>query len=211
MIPSIRRLTRLAIVVALAEPALAQQPAGTGAAPPAPDSFLVAVTTNRGTVVIAVHRDWAPRGADRVYQLIRARFYDAARFFRVIPRFVAQFGLPADPRRLPSWSKQPIPDDPVRRSNLRGMLTFATAGPNTRTTQLFINLADNPRLDALGFAPIGQVVKGLAIVDALNGQYGESPSQDEIERQGNAYLTRAFPKLDYIRTARVVRVWLASR
>lgn len=115
--------------------------------------------------------------------------------------------MPADPRRGPSWSKQPIPDDAVRRSNLHGTLTFATAGPNTRTTQLFINLADNPRLDALGFAPIGRVVKGLAIVDALYGQYGESPSQDEIERQGNAYLTRAFPKLDYIRTARVVRVW----
>ncbi len=207
MIPSIRCLTSLAIVVALAGPALTQQPAGKAAAPPAPDSFLVAVTSNRGTVVIAVHRDWAPRGADRVYQLVRARFYDEARFFRVIPRFVAQFGLPADPRRDPAWSKRPIADDPVRRSNLHGMLTFATAGPNTRTTQLFINLADNPRLDGLGFAPIGRVIKGLAIVHALNGQYGESPSQDEIERQGNAYLTRAFPKLDYIRTARVVRVW----
>ncbi len=207
MISPIRCLTILAIVVALARPALAQQPDGKTAAPPAPDSFLVAVTTNRGTVVIAVHRDWAPRGADQLYQLIRARCYDAARFFRVIPRFVAQFGLPADPRRGPAWSKQAIPDDPVRRSNLHGMLTFATAGPNTRTTQLFINLADNPRLDALGFAPIGRVIKGLAIVDALNGQYGESPSQDEIERQGNAYLTRAFPRLDYIRTARVIRVW----
>ena len=205
MTSPIRCLTILAIVAALARPALAQQPAGK-AAPPAPDSFLVAITTNRGQVTIVVHRAWAPRGADRLYQLIRARFYDQARFFRVIPRFVAQFGLPADPRRSQPW-KQPIPDDPIRQSNLHGMVTFATAGPNTRTTQLFLNLADNPRLDALGFAPIGRVVKGLATVDALDGQYGESPSQDEIERQGNAYLTRAFPKLDYIRTARVIREW----
>ena len=195
------------LAAALTAAAVGQQSAAKGAAPQAPDSFVVALTTNRGAVVIVVHRDWAPLGADRVYRLIRARFYDGARFFRVISRFVAQFGLPADPGRSQPWSKQPIPDDPVRRSNLHGTLTFATAGPNTRTTQLFINLADNPRLDALGFAPIGRVMKGLTTVDALNGQYGESPSQDEIERRGNAYLTRAFPKLDYIRTARVVREW----
>jgi peptidyl-prolyl cis-trans isomerase A (cyclophilin A) len=190
-------LATLALATALAAPAVAQQ---------APDSFLVALATSRGSVVIAVHRDWAPRGVDRLYQLIHARFYDEARFFRVIPRFVAQFGLPADPRRRQPWS-QSIPDDPVRRPNVHGTLTFATAGPNTRTTQLFISLADNRRLDALGFAPIGRVIKGLAIVDSLYGRYGEAPSQDEIERQGNAYLTSAFPKLDYIRTARVAREW----
>jgi peptidyl-prolyl cis-trans isomerase A (cyclophilin A) len=173
----------------------------------APDSFLVALATNRGRVVIAVHRDWAPRGADRMYQLVRAGFYDDARFFRVIPGFVAQFGLPGEPRRGRAGIAGAIPDDPVRRSNLRGTVTFATAGPDTRTTQLFINLADNARLDALGFAPIGRVVGGVAIADALNGQYGEAPSQDAIRRQGNAYLTRGFPKLDYIETARVVRVW----
>jgi peptidyl-prolyl cis-trans isomerase A (cyclophilin A) len=198
-----RGVTILALATGLATPA-APAPA---IAQQAPDSFLVALATTRGSVVVAVHRDWAPRGVDRLYQLIRAGFYDEARFFRVIPGFVAQFGLPADPRRRPPWSTQPIPDDPVRRSNLRGMLTFATAGPNTRTTQLFINVADNRRLDALGFAPIGRVIKGLAIVDSLNGRYGEAPSQDEIERQGNAYLSRAFPKLDYIHTARVARVW----
>lgn len=173
----------------------------------APDSFLVALATSRGRVVIAVHRDWAPRGADRMYQLVRAGFYDGARFFRVVPGFVAQFGLPGEPRRGRSEIAAAIPDDPVRRSNLHGTVTFASAGPNTRTTQLFINLADNPRLDALGFAPIGRAVEGLARADALNGQYGEAPSQDAIRRQGNAYLTRAFPKLDYIETARVVRVW----
>ncbi len=173
----------------------------------APDSFLVALVTNRGRVVVAVHREWAPRGADRVYRLVRAGFYDGACFFRVIPGFIAQFGLPGEPRLSRTEIAAAIPDDPVRRSNLHGTVTFASAGPGTRTTQLFINLADNPRLDALGFAPIGRVVEGLAIAGALNGRYGDAPSQDAIRRQGNAYLTRAFPKLDYIQTARVARVW----
>lgn len=183
-------------------PALrAQAPAAT------PDSFLVALATSRGRVVIALHRDWAPRGVDRVYQLVRAGYFDGARFFRVIPGFIAQFGLPGDPRRARTALAATIPDDPVRRSNLHGTVTFASAGPNTRTTQLFINLADNPRLDALGFAPIGRVVEGRAVADGLNGQYGEAPSQDAIRRQGNDYLTRAFPGLDYIETARVARAW----
>lgn len=173
----------------------------------APDSFLVALATNRGRVVIAVHRDWEPRGADRVYQLVHAGYFDGARFFRVIPGFIAQFGLPGDPRLSRTAIAAPLPDDPVRRSNLHGTVTFASAGPNTRTTQLFINLADNPRLDALGFAPIGRVVEGRAVADALNGQYGEAPSQDAIQRQGNDYLTRVFPKLDYIETASVARAW----
>jgi peptidyl-prolyl cis-trans isomerase A (cyclophilin A) len=195
--------TRCIAIIALAAALASPRPAR---AQQAPDSFLVALTTNRGPVTIVVHRAWAPCGAERWYQLIRARFYDQARFFRVIPRFVAQFGLPADPRRSKPW-KPPIPDDPVRQSNLHGMVTFATAGPNTRTTQLFINLADNVRLDAMGFAPFGRVTKGQAIVDALNGQYGESPSQDAIEREGNAYLHRMFPRLDYIVTARIAREW----
>ena len=167
----------------------------------------MALATNRGRLVIAVHRAWAPRGSDRVYELVRARFYDGARFFRVIPGFVAQFGLPGDPAVGRVWSTRTIPDDPVRRPNARGTVSFASAGPNTRTTQLFVNLADNARLDALGFAPIGRVVEGWAIAGALNGTYGETPSQDAIRRQGNAYLTRAFPDLDYIQTARVVREW----
>ena len=204
MISPSRWLASVALAAAVTAPAPAQQGVAKPAGQQAPDSFLVTLTTNRGPVTIVVYRAWAPRGVDRLYQLIRAGFYDQARFFRVIPRFVAQFGLPADPRRAQPW-KQPIPDDPVRQSNLHGTVTFATAGPNTRTTQLFISLADNPRLDALGFAPLGRVTKGLSIVDALNGQYGESPSQDEIEKQGNVYLKRTFPKLDYIVTARVVR------
>ena len=130
-----------------------------------------------------------------------------ARFFRVVRGFVLQFGLPGDPQLGRAWSSQVIPDDPVRRPNRRGTVAFASAGPNTRTTQLFINLADNLRLDALGFAPIGQVAERLGIVDSLYAQYGERPSQDSIRLQGNAYLTRAYPNLDYIRTARIVREW----
>jgi peptidyl-prolyl cis-trans isomerase A (cyclophilin A) len=204
-----RGVTVLALATVFAAavpPAAAQQPAAKPSPAQAPDSFLVSFTTSRGTIVVAMHRDWAPRGVDRVYQLISSGFFDQARFFRVLPRFVAQFGLPADPRRSQPW-KQPIPDDPVRQSNAHGTVTFATAGPNTRTTQLFINLADNARLDALGFAPIGRVTKGLPIADGLNSQYGESPMQDAIEKQGNGYLNRTFPKLDYIIRARVVRVW----
>lgn len=177
------------------------------AAPQAPDSFLAALTTSRGPVTLVVHRAWAPQGADRFYALVHSGFYDRARFFRVVRGFVVQFGLPADPEPTRSWSSQPIPDDPVRHPNRRGTVAFASAGPNTRTTQVFINLADNVRLDALGFSPIGQVVEGSGIVDGLYGQYGEGPSQDSIRLQGDAYLARAYPKLDQIRTATIVREW----
>jgi len=177
------------------------------AAPPAPDSFLVALTTSRGPVTLLVHRAWASQGADRFYALVHGGFYDGARFFRVVRGFVVQFGLPADPRLGRAWSSQLIPDDPVRQPNRRGTVVFASAGPNTRTTQLFINLADNLRLDALGFAPIGRVAERLGIVDSLYAQYGERPSQDSIRLQGDAYLTRAYPNLDHIRTATIVREW----
>ena len=178
--------------------------------PPAaavPDSFLVALTTSRGPVAVVVHRSWAPHGVDRLYALVHAGFYDGARFFRVVRGFVVQFGLPADPQLGKSWSSQLIPDDPVRHPNRRGTVAFASAGPNTRTTQLFVNLADNLRLDALGFAPIGQVVEGLQVADGLYGQYGERPSQDSIRLQGDAYLKRVYPNLDQIRTARIVGEW----
>ena len=177
------------------------------AVPTAPDSFLVALTTSRGPVSVVVHRSWAPRGADRFYALVHGRFYDGARFFRVVRGFVVQFGLPADPQLGRAWSSQLLPDDPVRHPNRRGTVTFASAGPNTRTTQLFINLADNVRLDGLGFSPIGQVAEGLGIVDSLYGQYGERPSQDSIRLQGDPYLTRAYPNLDRIRAATIVREW----
>ena len=177
---------------------------------PVPDSFVVALTTSRGPVTLLVHRDWAPLGAERFYRLVQSGFFDGARFFRVVKGFVVQFGLPADPQVGRAWVSRMLADDPVRHSNRRGTLVFASAGPSSRTTQLFINLADNPRLDTfgrVGFPPIGAVTDGMAAVDALNGEYGEAPSQGAIQQYGNAYLERSYPRLDYIRTARVVQEW----
>jgi peptidyl-prolyl cis-trans isomerase A (cyclophilin A) len=183
----------------------------------APDTFDVRFETSRGPFVVRVARAWAPRGADRLYYLVRNGYYTEARFFRVLPRFAAQWGAAADPRINRVWETRTIPDDPVRRGNARGTVSFATAGPNTRTTQLFVNLVNNFRLDRLGFTPVGRVVEGMEVVDSLYGGYGESapdgkgPNQDRIAAQGNAYLAREFPKLDYIRTATVVRAAFGPR
>jgi peptidyl-prolyl cis-trans isomerase A (cyclophilin A) len=177
----------------------------------APDSFVVRMATTKGDVDLMVHRDWSPRGADRLYGLVRYRFYDGARFFRAVPGFVVQFGLAADPAMTAVMRSQRIADDAVHGSNTRGMLSFATGGPNTRTTQLFINLKDNARLDGMGFSPVGQVIAGMAVVDSLYQGYGEGaprgkgPSQDRITAEGEPYLQRDFPLLDQIQTARVVR------
>jgi peptidyl-prolyl cis-trans isomerase A (cyclophilin A) len=169
---------------------------------PAPDSFRVTFETSRGPVVVEALRSWSPNGVDRFYALTRAHFFDENRFFRVVPGFVVQFGLAGEPKANEPWDDKPIPDDPARQSNRRGTITFATEGPNTRTHQLFVNLADNPRLDKLGFTPIGRVVSGMEKVDSIYAGYEEDPSQRMIQRLGNSYLTRMFPKLDYIRTAR---------
>lgn len=180
---------------------------------PAPDSFLVAMETSRGPITLAIHRDWAPNGVDRFYDLLQHRFFDDARFFRVVKGFVAQFGLPADPRLAESMNLTPLPDDPVHHSNLRGTIAFAHAGqPGTRSTQLFISLGDNTLLDDCcgpGFAPIGEIVEGVALIDLFNGEYdGEAgPDQDSIRVQGNEYLTRSYPRLDYIRMARIEKEW----
>src|SRR3989454_11501756 len=147
-------------------------PAGPGFAEQAPDSFRARFSTTQGDFVIAVHRAWAPHGADRFYNLVRSGFYAGVRFFRVIPGFMAQFGIHGDTGVTGAWRVRTIPDDPVRGSNARGMVTYATAGPGTRTTQLFINYRDNNRLDASGFAPFGQVVEGMEVVDALYGGDG---------------------------------------
>lgn len=171
---------------------------------PAPAVFRVRFETTRGAFTVEATRDWAPRGADRFYNLVRSGFYDGTRFFRVVPGFVVQFGLPADARRAPVWREARIPDDPVKGSNVAGTLTFATAGPNTRTTQLFVNFKDNPRLDRMGFAPFAKVVDGMAVVDSINAEYGERPDQGRIQAEGEAYLGRDFPRLDQIRTAKVV-------
>jgi cyclophilin family peptidyl-prolyl cis-trans isomerase len=136
-----------------------------------PDVFKVRMETSKGSFVIEAHRDWAPRGVDRFYNLVRAGFFDNSRFFRVRPGFIAQFGLPADPAIAAAWKEQTIPDDPVRQSNTRGSIAYAMTGPGTRTTQLYINLSDNSRLDKDGFAPIGKVVEGMEAADKLYAGY----------------------------------------
>jgi peptidyl-prolyl cis-trans isomerase A (cyclophilin A) len=172
-------------------------------APQAPPTFRARFTTSKGPFVVEVHRDWAPNGADRFYELVKSGFFDQNRFFRVVPNFVVQWGIQGDPAVQANWRNKTIPDDPVRESNHRGYITFATSGPNTRTTQLFINLADNPSLDAQGFAPFGLVITGMNVVEGLYSGYGEMPDQNQIQTQGNAYLQSQFPQLDYIQTARV--------
>jgi peptidyl-prolyl cis-trans isomerase A (cyclophilin A) len=172
----------------------------------APDSFRVAFETTRGNFVVQVNRAWAPRGADRLYQLVGQHFYDGERFFRVVPGFVAQFGLNGDPKKNEPWDSKRILDDSVRHQNVKYTLTFANQGANTRSYQLFLNLADNQRLDGMGFAPIGTVVSGQSVVDSLYSGYGEEPVQQFIQTLGNSYLDRMFPKLDAIKTARIVPV-----
>ncbi len=162
------------------------------------DTYQVQFETSGGTFVVEVHRSWAPLGADRVRELVTSGFYDGCRFFRVVPGFMVQFGINGDPATSAMWSTRRIADDPVLESNLRGYVTFATAGPGTRTTQLFINYADNSRLDSMGFAPFGMVTSGMDVVDAINAEYGEMPMQGRIQSEGNAYLMASFPNLDYI-------------
>ncbi len=161
---------------------------------------LVDLDTTAGPVVIEVHEDWAPLGAERFLALVDDGFYDGCKFFRVVPGFVVQFGLAADPADNADWA-QPIADDPVVRSNNRRTLSFATAGANTRTTQVFVNLEDNPNLDGQGFSPFGRVVEGIPSVNAINAEYGQDPDQAQIRARGNDYLDEAFPNLDGIVTA----------
>lgn len=174
----------------------------------APATFKVRLETSKGNVVMTVHREWAPQGADRFYNLIKAGFYDGVAFFRVIKGFMAQTGIHGDPKIAARWSDASIQDDPVVESNTRGMVSFATAGPNTRTTQFFINFADNSRLDSMGFAPFAKV-EGMKVVDNLYAKYGEGaprgrgPSQARIRTEGNAYLKKDFERLDYILKATV--------
>jgi peptidyl-prolyl cis-trans isomerase A (cyclophilin A) len=166
--------------------------------------FKVKFECSNGTFMVECHRDWAPLGAARFEQLVKEGFYNEGRFFRVVPGFVVQFGLSGDPAINKKWRNERIKDDPVQQSNLPGMLTFATSGPNTRTTQLFINLGNNARLlDGKGFTPFGKVVEGMNVVQAINSEYREMPDQGMIQEQGNDYLTKAFPKMDYIKSATI--------
>jgi peptidyl-prolyl cis-trans isomerase A (cyclophilin A) len=179
----------------------------------APDSFLVAFETTRGRFDVKAHRRWAPIGTERFYELVHRRFYDSVFFHRVVKGFVAQFGMSGNPDVSASWSRRRLPDDSVREGNSRGRLAFARGGPNTRTTQLYINLANNARLDTsgtIGFPAFAEVVSGMEVVDSLYAEYGSRPNQaqDSIRVVGlNAYFARAFPKLDMIRTARIIQEW----
>jgi cyclophilin family peptidyl-prolyl cis-trans isomerase len=169
----------------------------------APDVFRAKFETTKGSFVIEAHRRWAPRGVDRFYNLVRAGFFDDSRFFRVRVGFIVQFGVPGNPPIAKLWRNETLADDPVRESNRRGTVAFAMTGPNARTTQLFINLADNSKLDAQGFAPIGIVSAGMQVVDQLYSGYGEEAGggmrggkQEKLFTEGNAWLDREFPKLD---------------
>lgn len=177
-----------------------------------PNVFKVRMETSKGSIVIETHREWAPKGCDRFYGLVRAGFFDNSRFFRVRPGFIAQFGIAGDPVVAVVWKEQTIPDDPVRQSNTRGTITYAMTGPDTRTTQLYINLSDNSRLDKDGFAPLGKVVEGMDVADQLYSGYGEDAGggmrggkQGKIFEGGSAYLDREFPRLDKLIRATIVK------
>jgi len=180
----------------------------------APATFKANFDTSVGAFVIEVHRDWAPQGADRFYNLVKSGFYDGVRFFRVIPGFMVQFGIHGDPAVSAAWRAARIPDDPVKQSNKRGFVTYAMGGPGSRTTQVFINFGDNGNLDnqpGNAFAPFGQVTTGMAVVDKINGEYGEGaprgrgPDQGRVQTEGNAYLMKDFPKLDHIKKATIAQ------
>ena len=172
----------------------------------APAVFRARFVTTKGPFVVTVHRAWAPRGADRFYNLVQARFYDGERLFRVVPGFVVQWGISGYPSVSAAWQNADIRDDPVRHSNTRGTISFATAGPNTRTTQVFVNVGDNASLDHEGFAPFAVVTSGLAVLGRLYSGYDDTPTnaQQQLASQGEAFVRKTFPKLDRILTARIV-------
>jgi peptidyl-prolyl cis-trans isomerase A (cyclophilin A) len=205
-------LAALAAALTLtAAPALAQDALSNPAAltEKAPATFKAKFDTSKGVFVVQVNRDWAPNGADRFYNLVKNGFFDNTRFFRVISGFMVQFGINGDPKLSPPWRNAKIPDDAVKQSNKRGNITFATSGPNSRTTQVFVNFKDNAGLDGQGFAPFGQIVTGMDVVDKLYAEYGEGapngrgPDQMRVQAEGNAYLTKDFPKLDFIKKATI--------
>ncbi|MFP4500980.1 MAG: peptidylprolyl isomerase [Candidatus Hydrogenedentota bacterium] len=170
----------------------------------APDTFKVAFECSNGTFVVQCHKDWAPLGVQRFYELVKTGFYNDARFFRVVPGFVVQFGLAGDPAEGAEWFGSEFKDDPVTKTNKPGTLSFATRGPNTRTTQIFINLGNNAQLDDMDFAPFAEVTEGFDVVKDINAEYGQQPDQGMIRRMGNEYLEKEFPNMDYIKQATVI-------
>jgi cyclophilin family peptidyl-prolyl cis-trans isomerase len=205
-----RRAAPLIVLLLLACAPLLLDPHNPRLNATAPDLFRVRFSTTQGDVTIEVHRDWAPIGADRFYNLVAHGFFDDQRVFRVRAGFIAQFGIPGNPRVAQAWRSATIADDPPRQSNQRGTIAYAFTTANTRATQVFINLADNPQLDGQGFAPFGRVIAGMDVIDRLYSGYGENAGggmraghQDALFAGGNSYLKRAFPKLDIIRAARL--------
>jgi len=182
-------------------PALLDPALSTGTAP---EHYTVRFETTAGDFEVEVTRDWAPRAADRFWNLVRIGYYDGCRFFRVVPGFVAQFGKSGDPEVNKRWWTANLKDEPVRESNKRGTLSFAKGGADSRSTQVFVNLRDNSSLDSQGFATFGRVTKGMDVVDSLFGEYGEKPDQGQIHFKGEDYLRQFFPKLDKIKSATIV-------
>jgi peptidyl-prolyl cis-trans isomerase A (cyclophilin A) len=209
--PSAVTLAAVLTLGLAATPLIAQGNLGNPAAltEQAPATYKARFDTSKGVFVIDVRREWAPVGADRFYNLVKNGFYDENRFFRVISGFMVQFGVNGNPQVSTPWRNAQIKDDPVKQSNKRGFITFATSGPNSRTTQVFINFGDNSRLDGMGFASFGQINSGMNVVDQLYADYGEGapqgrgPNQGRIQGEGNAYLTRDFPNLDFVRKATI--------
>lgn len=198
-------LALLVVSVAVACGDKRASPAAAAPAGPTPDSFRVVFETTRGRFTLEAHRDWAPIGVDRLYQLVSAGALDDNAFFRVVPEFIVQFGVPGDPKANARWDSQPIVDDPPAEKNRRGTIAFANKGPGSRTSQLFVNLSDNTFLDRTGFVPVGRVVEGMSVVDSIYPAYREKPEYHLMAALGNEYLRRMFPKLDYILTARIIR------
>lgn len=193
------------------QPAAAQSAATPGYDDPskltekAPETFSVQFDTTKGNFTVEITRSLAPNGADRFYNLVKSGYFKNIGFFRVVPNFMVQFGIHGDPAVSAKWREANIQDDPVKGSNTRGTITFATAGPNTRTTQLFINFGNNTFLDNQGFSPFGKVTSGMDVVDKINAEYGENPNQGQIQMEGNAYLKKGFPNLDYIKSASIIQ------
>jgi len=197
----------VALVLAIALPGFAQAPTLKNPATlkeRAPNIYKVKFDTSAGIFEVEVHADWAPNGADRFYNLVKNGYYDGCRFFRVLPGFMVQFGINGDPAVQRNWEHATIADEPVKQGNTRGMITFAkSAAANSRTTQVFISFKDNSFLNRQGFAPFGKIVSGMEVVDKIYSMYGEKPEQGRIQSEGNAYLARQFPKLDYIKKATI--------
>lgn len=177
----------------------------------APETFKVKFNTTKGDFTLEVTRAWSPLGADRFYNLVKAGYFTDLAFFRVISGFMVQFGIHGNPEVAAAWRPARIQDDPVKQSNKKGYISYAMAGPNTRTTQLFINYGDNDRLDGMGFSPFGKVAEGMNIVESIYSGYGEGapsgmgPDQGRVQMQGNAYLKKDFPKMDYIKSAELLK------